>query len=322
LIHLRLLNVAIATIGLIGLLALAVRMGLQGLEFYAFAIMIVATPVLAPLAGSVNNDNLGFAGGAFTILGAYAYLSSRRRSWLIVSCCGMLVAGTSKLTGLMLSGGFMAALLALMTIKRMSSRSDIAIVAASLTAAAVPYLVFTLHYGSPAPNTPAQIDLLRSGAETAGWSTEPRLGPVIYALVFLKNFLLEWMPSLRPRNDLQLALLILPSAELMLATAGAILSFRAILSDHGEISDFIVAAGMLAAAATLAIHIAFSYQRHLLTGWMMDAYPRYYLPVIVIVPMAAVAFTNAIPSSRVRVRLLSFLIVAPIVFELLGAPLG
>ncbi len=136
LIYLRLLNVAIGALGLGALMALAARMKLRGLEFYAFAVLTATTPVLVPLAGSVNNDNLGFAGGAFTILGAYVYVGSQRRSGLIVACCGMLVAGLSKLTGLLLCGGFLAALLALLALKRVPSRIDAAIVVASLIAAA------------------------------------------------------------------------------------------------------------------------------------------------------------------------------------------
>ena len=79
---------------------------------------------------------------------------------------------------------------------------------------------------------------------------------------------------------------------------------------------------MAAFASTLAVHIAFSYQRHLQTGWMMDAYPRYYLPLIAIVPMAALAGSSAIPSIRLRGALVCFLVVAPIVFGLFGAPIG
>jgi hypothetical protein len=54
----------------------------------------------------------------------------------------------------------------------------------------------------------------------------------------------------------------------------------------------------------------------------MDAYPRYYLPMMAIVPLAAMTLANAAPSARIRSALLSFLIVAPVVFGLFGAPLG
>jgi hypothetical protein len=319
---LRLLNVALGALGVIGLLALAARMELQRLELYAFVAMTVATPVLAPLAGSVNNDNLAFAGGVFTTLGAYAYVASHRRSWLIISCCGMLVASTSKLTALLLGGGFLAALFVLMAMKQTTNRIDVAIVVVSLIAAAMPYIVFTLGYGSPAPNTPAHLSVMRNGADVAGWSSEPRMDAATYTIFFLKNFLMEWMPSLRPRNGLQLALLILPVAALALAAAGAAMSTRAIMADRGGPSASIVAAGMLAIVVTLAIHIVFSYQRHLQTGWMMDAYPRYYLPMIAIVPMAALTFTCAIRSPKTRAFLLSFLVAAPLIFELFAAPLG
>lgn len=208
--------------------------------------------------------------------------------------------------------------------RRTIRKIDIAILAVSLAAAAAPYIAFTLHYGSPAPNTPAQIELLQSGAATTGWGAEPRMGPTTYTIVFLKNFLAEWMPSLKPRHPFQLALLVLPGATLAFAAAGTLLSWRAIRTGRrgGSDTEMMVAAGMLAIVATLMIHIAFSYQRHLETGWMMDAYPRYYLPMIAIVPLAAITFANAVPSARVRSMLLSFLIAAPVVFGLFGAPLG
>lgn len=322
LMALRLLNVAIAALGLIALLALADRMQLSRHELYAFAIAIAASPVLPPLAGSVNNDNLGFAGGAVAILGAYGYLASSKRSWLIVACGGMLLASAAKLTGLMLTGGFLAALLVLAALARKTSRIDTAIVAGSLLVAAIPYLVFTLQYGSPAPNTLGQAKLLHDGAEAAGWANAPRMGAMAYAVLFLKNFLMEWMPTLRARNEFQLGLLILPVATLGLAAAGIVTSLRAIIAGSNRPFDLIVVAGAMAIIATLGLHILFSYQRHLQTGWMLDAYPRYYLPMIAIVPMAALGLISAIGSPGTRTLLLWFLIASPLIFGLFGAPLG
>jgi hypothetical protein len=51
------------------------------------------------------------------------------------------------------------------------------ILIASLLAAA-PYIVFILQYGSPAPVTQAQAELLRSGSQTTGWSGSERLSLV------------------------------------------------------------------------------------------------------------------------------------------------
>jgi hypothetical protein len=322
LLHVRLLNVAIGVLGLIALLRLASRMKLQGLAFYAFAIMIAATPVLAPLAGSVNNDNLGFAGGALGILGAYEYVLSRQRHWLIVAVLGMLIASASKLTGLLLSGGFLGALLALQIMTRTTRKSDIAIIGAGLLVAAAPYIAFTLQYGNPAPNTPAQLDLLTNGARTAGWATAPRLGAFAYGWMFVSSFLSQWMPSLQPRNVFQTVLLVLPASMVALCAAGATISLRRIIGSKGTSTDLVVVAGMLATIATLGVHIVFSYQRHLMSGWMMDAYPRYYLPVIAVIAMAAIVAAEAAPSPRMRTVLLAYLAIAPLIFGVFGAPLG
>jgi hypothetical protein len=53
----------------------------------------------------------------------------------------------------------------------------------------------------------------------------------------------------------------------------------------------------------------------------MEAYPRYYLPLIAMVPLAELSPLAAIESPRWRDALLSFLIAGPIAFRLLGAPL-
>ncbi len=54
----------------------------------------------------------------------------------------------------------------------------------------------------------------------------------------------------------------------------------------------------------------------------MDAYPRYYLPLAAIVPLAGLSLLAAIEAPRWRGALLAFFIAGPIVFRLLGAPLG
>ena len=80
---------------------------------------------------------------------------------------------------------------------------------------------------------------------------------------------------------------------------------------------------MLATLATLTVHVAFSYQRHLATGWMMDAYPRYYLPMMAIVPLAGITLRERrCPRPGCAPVLLSFLIAAPVLFGLFGAPLN
>jgi hypothetical protein len=75
-------------------------------------------------------------------------------------------------------------------------------------------------------------------------------------------------------------------------------------------------------AVTFALHVRHAYADHLATGWLEEAYPRYYLPLMAIVPLAGLSLLAAIKSPRWRHVVLGFLIAGPIAFHLLGAPLG
>jgi hypothetical protein len=55
---------------------------------------------------------------------------------------------------------------------------------------------------------------------------------------------------------------------------------------------------------------------------MMDAYPRYYLPLAAIVPLAGLSLLAAVEAPRWRAALLAFLIAGPAIFRVFGAPLG
>jgi hypothetical protein len=86
--------------------------------------------------------------------------------------------------------------------------------------------------------------------------------------------------------------------------------------------DVVVAAGAYGIAATFAIHVFYSYGRYAATGWLMDAYLRYYLPLIAIVPLACLSLFAAIETPRWRSVLPAFLVAGPVLFRIFGAPLG
>ena len=130
------------------------------------------------------------------------------------------------------------------------------------------------------------------------------------------------MPTLAPRNLLQYAMLAIPVGSLACAGAGIALSLRRLWRREEAALDVVVLCGTVAIAATFAIHVVYSYGRHLATGWLMDAYPRYYLPLAAIVPLAALSLVTGIANPRWRSALVGFLIAGPILFRLFGAPLG
>ena len=195
-------------------------------------------------------------------------------------------------------------------------------IALAFALAAAPYIIYAVQYGSPTPQTPAQIALLQDGARTAGWADLPRKSFPAYIVYFVIAFVADWMPALGDRNVLQYSMLAIPLTALGCALTGIALSLRRLWRRQDTALDVVVIAGTIALVTTFSIHIPYSYGRYLATGWLMDAYPRYYLPLAAIVPLAGLSLLAAVDAPRWRAALLAFLIAGPAIFRVFGAPLG
>jgi hypothetical protein len=262
----------------------------------AGTVLVGTVPVMAQLGGSVNNDNLAILGGALAIYGAARYLPHRSLASLGLICAGLLLAALAKLTGLMLCGAFVALLFAQVR----PSAKHLLILAAALSLAVLPYISLWVSYGSPAPETPGQLQMLAEGAREAGWDRQLRLTPWAYLVDFSRQMLSGWMPHLGGRTTLQSAALALPLSLFAIAAIGCW-------------HDPITRAGAGAVAMTSVVHLVFSYERHLETGWLLDAYPRYYLPLLGIWPLAMANTLRKAPA-----WLTWFVIAAPFGFALLA----
>jgi hypothetical protein len=318
----RLIDIAIASLGFAALLGLGVAARFPRHEFYAFAVPLACIPVLVPIAGAVNDDNLAFLGGAVATLGAWQLIATDRAGWLAVALLGLIAASWAKLTGLLLIGAMLGAVIAYLLWRQRLSWSALMPIALAFALAAAPYVIYAVQYGSPTPQTPAQIALLQDGARTAGWADLPRKSFLAYIVYFVIAFVADWMPALGDRNVLQYSMLAIPVAALGCALTGIALSLRRLWRRQDTALDVVVIAGTVALIATFAIHVTYSYGRHLATGWLMDAYPRYYLPLAAIVPLAGLSLLAAVKTPRWRAALLAFLIAGPAIFRVFGAPLG
>ena len=318
----RLFNVALAAVGFAALMAIGLALRLPRLTLYAYIVPLACIPVLAPLAGAVNNDNAAFAGGAIATLAAFQLLTTGRRAWLLAALGGVIVASWSKFTGLLLAGGLVGGvLLWLLWRGRLPSRWIAPIAIAALLAGA-PYIAFLAQYGSPTPRTPGEIAMIESGARAAGWDIAERMPPLGFAAHFASEFVLEWMPALKPRNAVNYAVLVIPIAAALCALAGITVAVRRIACGKETPLDVVVAAGALAFAGTLVIHGVFGYRLYTEFGWLTTAYPRYYLPLAALLPLGGLALLDAVRKPPARAILLVFLIAGPVVFGLLGGPLG
>jgi hypothetical protein len=318
----RLIDVVITAIGVAALLGLGLAAQFSRLEFYAYTVPLACIPALAPIAGAVNNDNLAFLGGAVATVGVWQLVATRRGLWLTVALLGVVAAGWAKLTGLVLTGAMVGAVFAYLALRRRVPWSWTLAVAIAFALAAAPYAIYLLQYGSPTPETPAQIALLTDGARAAGWADLPRKSFPDYLDHFIVALIVDWMPTIGVRSDFNYAMLVIPVAALACALAGILLSLRRLWQRRETSLDIVVLAGALALAATFALHVSYSYGRHVATGWMMDAYPRYYLPLAAILPLAALSLLAAIEAPRRRAALLAFLIAGPVIFRIFGAPLA
>ncbi len=312
----RLLNVAIVTAGLAALMMIGLAARLPRAAFYAYLVPLVCIPVLLPLAGSVNPDNAAFAGGALAMLGAWQLIAAGHRAWLWAALAGVVIASWAKLTGLLLAGGMLGGVLAWLAWRGRVQRGWIAPVVIAALLAGAPYIAFVVQYGSPVPDTPGQHTMISQAAHAAGWDQARQVSAPAYALFFVITFIMEWMPTLLPRNDLNYAVLVTPVVAGLCGVAGVMVSVARMARRTDTALDVVVVAGAFAFAATFVIHGVFSYERYVAIGWLMDAYPRYYLP------LAALSLFGAIERPRLRAALIVFLIAGPIAFRLLGAPLG
>jgi len=210
----RLIDVAIAALGFAALLGLGLAARLPRYEFYAFAVPLACIPVLVPIAGAINNDNLAFLGGAVAMLGAWQLTATARASWLAVALAGMIVASFAKLTGLLLIGVMMGAVIAYLIWRRRLAWPLLIAAAFAFAVAAAPYIMFYAQYGSLTPQTPAQVALLADGARAAGWADLPRKSFAGYLGYFVTAFVADWMPALDDRSLFQYAMLAIPVATL------------------------------------------------------------------------------------------------------------
>jgi hypothetical protein len=278
--------------------------------------------VLAPLAGAINNDNAAFAGGGIATLAAFQLLATQSRRWLLAALGGVIVASWAKFTGLLLAGGLVAGVLLWLLWSGRLQHRWIGLIAIAALLACAPYVALFAQYGSPTPMTPGELAMIKTGALAAGWDSAERMTPAAFAAHFVSEFVLEWMPTLKPRNALNYAALAIPITAALCAFAGILAAVRRIAIGKEAPLDIVVAAGAMAFAATFLIHGIFGYQLHTEFGWLTTAYPRYYLPLAALIPLAGLTLLGAIEQPSVRTMLRVFLIAGPVVFRLLGAPLG
>ena len=181
-------------------------------------------------------------------------------------------------------------------------------------------MAFVAQYGSPVPNTPAQIALLEDGARITGWADLPRKSFPAYLAHFVGMFISDWMPTLATRNAFHYVMLAVPIAALGCALAGFFVSLHRLSKRRETALDVLVICGVLTIVTTFAIHIAIQ-----LSAPRRDRLPDGGLSAILSAtrrdyPARGHFDLAAVERPRIRAALTGFLIAGPILFRLLAAP--
>jgi hypothetical protein len=293
---LRVLNACLSSLAVACALGVGVLRRFEPRMLLAYSLMIIMTPVLWPIGGAINNDNLAYLGGGVCVLGAQLLqLEPNSRSGRTLLIAGCTVAMLAKLTAGIMAVGFAG--IFIVTLWRVTGKRPPGMFVFGLLAAVglacLPYLWFIAIYGSPAPVTPAyrgvydQVATLFStypDLHTHGWVAGQHLSLAGYSRQFMWWLLADWNPVLGMKGALSIAILLVPSAVLLLAGAAWLRNWRPVLGQ-----DQVIFAGGIALAMVLPLHLAFSYKMYCATGAPpFDAVPRYYFPLaLTVLPAAA-----------------------------------
>jgi hypothetical protein len=315
----RLLNIGLAAIGFAALLIIAIVTPLSRSSLYVYVVPLACIPILGPLAGAVNNDNLAFAGGGIATLAWLRFAAVRDSASLLAGLGAIVIASWAKINALLLVGGLGAGVLAWTLWRGRFDARWLAVMAVCGLLAAAPYVAFFIQYGTPAPSPLGHIAMIKEGAQAVGWDVAARMTPTVYAVHFMSEFVFEWMPALAPRSGLNYAALAIPVLTLACAVIGVMLSVQRLWRGTECPADVIVAAAAVAFIATFMVHGVMGYLYHLEFGWLTSAYPRYYMPLAALVPLAGLSLLAGV-KSRLKSALAVFLIAGPVLFRILGTP--
>ena len=222
-----------------------------------------------------SNDSVAFLGGGLAFLGSAllwkkGFSKPSLHAALGISALGTALCIAAKLNAAILAGTFMLVILVSFALQERASivrnsKPLLLLGAAVCLAAALPYLAFVQEFGTPAPNTPGQIKVLSENLDG------PRLGIAAY----LFQSVIGAMQNAGSDAFITYAIFAAVSA-------GAAL--RIAFGRHADTGVFplqpFARAALAATALTLALHLGFSYQRHLHYGWQPELYPRYYFPLL------------------------------------------
>ena len=276
---LRLINVGIVTCGLALVLVAGCRLFATRQQKLTFALVSVAFPKTAGIAGMINNDNLAVLAGGLIFFGLVEDVA-------IVAALGLALAGWTKLTALVALGAVVGVsrLFAIWRGAPLVSQTHIILVDGAIVGA-IPYVVnlirtgHVLHWNESFVSVPDAARVMLSVPD--------------YLYVFLVQFAQRWPVNEATLADTALLPVSLLVALLGLAGFGAGVARRSLPPGQQQLA----LAYLAAFAITMLVHLGFGWQFYKAFGNLTTPEPRYYAILWPGLAVAIACAINAIPAS-------------------------
>lgn len=287
---LRLMSLGVYAIsGLLGLtLMRTLPSGGAWLCGYSFLLLVVSQ--LGYAANSISNDTLAIFAAALCLYGGVR-LAVRYSGWALgCMALGVMLAGSAKLTVLILCGVFSLFVVADIVWRKERNRVLTVLVmgVASLIACA-PYLYLLIHYGEVTPSTPGHLAMQFIAN---GYPSAEKYGFFSYVLDTFMNVTGD---VVRPSNgaDMGPAIAI---TRILLACSFFALFFSVWLgfSSRASVYDRTIAWGCISILFLWIVALTVGYQRYLAIGVRYDIGLRYFLPFVAVQSAATIRTASQI----------------------------
>jgi dolichyl-phosphate-mannose--protein O-mannosyl transferase len=316
---LRFVNILLTYCGVLLTLLIGLRTNWNRLSLNIFALLVVTIPNLPAIAATINNDNLAIFGGCLSIFAMHNILTQEKvsqNSFLVFF--GLSLASSAKFTAFLLIASFLStAFIYLLLTKKyhVFTHKNFKLGLCLFFLSLIPYCIFFLQFGSPVPGASRAFELGSLIGFDRGF-TDIRLSLPQYAIHFVHMMAANWPVIGRPYHPI-----LLPGICLFLLSGiGWVLSTRRFVLGSQTAIDAIIMCGGAAFLVTISIHFVHAYNVHTRTGALSGIHPRYYFPLLAVLPASCANVINSIKSKTLlyfAVTFLIFLSFSPIVLGLL-----
>ena len=288
----RMINVFLSTLSVFLLFLMVYRLPLPMSYHLFLASALVSIPMMGIVGTAINNDNLAILGGSLLIFSSAEFLRSGKTPYFFLVLIGVVISSFAKLTGALLSYGYLLILLFFLYRRSMLigivSKYYLFIVILVLRPVCY-YLLILFTYGTVQPSAKMlDYETYRSLVLSTVNPKTPVMGLCEYLRHFFgTNLLLSFSGIVAHKNLLKQSYLQqLPF--LVIIIVPIISLFRPKIQTSGDYTEIVYSVSRyscLSIVAVLIVHFVRAYYGYLENHYLGGAQARYYFPLVSALPV-------------------------------------